>query len=63
MDQRPDADALAAARLTEAEFRILPLLLEDRSLSEVAAAAGLPRSVVEALASSIFRKLGVRRPA
>lgn len=44
--------------LTESELRLLPLLVSQLSLREIAQMLELPRGVVLAMAQEIYAKLG-----
>lgn len=46
--------------LTDAELRVLPLVVEGLPYREVAATLHLSRRTVESHVASMFRKLGVR---
>lgn len=46
--------------LTPAESRLLPLLATELSLVEIARLLEVPRGEVEAQATAIYRKLGLR---
>lgn len=55
---RPDA----ASRLTPAERRVLALIAEDRTSSDVASALGISPKTVENHRANICRKLGLQGP-
>jgi DNA-binding NarL/FixJ family response regulator len=55
----PPPEELERAGLTTEEIELVPLLAENLSFTEIAAALGVERSVVDARALSIYRKLRV----